>query len=126
MPGHVKKSDGPDPDPDPWLVVSYDLKQRLKAKPYDPKKSCWVPDKATGGYWEGLIDSTDGDKVTVTILETKDVSKNSFPLVIYRNQKRQILETGMGSFSLSWHFFSLALNWGTWHLLGLMSDGACD
>merc|ERR1712066_767625 len=54
------------------MGVSYDLKQRLKAKPYDPKKSCWVPDKATGGYWEGLIDSTDGDKVTVTILETKD------------------------------------------------------
>ena len=74
MPGHIKKTDGPDPDPDPWLVVSPELKLKLKAKPYDPKKSCWVPDKATGGYWEGLIDSTDGDKVTVTILETKDVS----------------------------------------------------
>ena len=74
MPGHLKKSDGPDPDPSPWLIVSYDLKQKLKAKPYDPKKSCWVPDKATHGYFEGLIDSTDGDKVTVTILETKEVS----------------------------------------------------
>ena len=74
MPGHIKKSDGPDPDPDPWLVVSPELREKLKSKPYDPKKSCWVPDKATGGYWEGLIDSTDGDKVTVTILETKDVS----------------------------------------------------
>jgi len=72
MPGHIKKSEGPDPDPDPWLVVSPELKVKLKSKPYDPKKSCWVPDKATGGYWEGLIDSTDGDKVTVTILETKD------------------------------------------------------
>merc|ERR1712073_82839 len=72
MPGHVKKSDGPDPDPSPWLIVSDELKVKLKAKPYDAKKSCWVPDKATGGYWEGLIDSTDGDKVTVTILETKD------------------------------------------------------
>merc|ERR1711923_436034 len=72
IPGHIKKTDGPDPDPDPWLVVSPELKLKLKAKPYDPKKSCWVPDKATGGYWEGLIDSTDGDKVTVTILETKD------------------------------------------------------
>merc|ERR1711973_166920 len=72
MPGHIKKSDGPDPDPDPWLVVSPELREKLKSKPYDPKKSCWVPDKATGGYWEGLIDSTDGDKVTVTLLETKD------------------------------------------------------
>ena len=76
MPGHIKKSDGPDPDPDPWLVVSPELRIKLKAKPYDPKKSCWVPDKATGGYWEGLIDSTDGDKVTVQIKETGDVSWN--------------------------------------------------
>jgi len=72
MPGHVKKSTGPDPDPSPWLIVSHDLKVKLKSKPYDPKKSCWVPDKATHGYFEGLIDSTDGDKVTVTILETKE------------------------------------------------------
>ena len=41
--------------------------------PLDPKKSCWVPEKATGGYIEGLIDSTDGDKVTVQILDTKEV-----------------------------------------------------
>ena len=74
MPGHVKKSDGPDPDPSPWLIVSEELKIKLKNKPYDPKKSCWVPDKATHGYWEGLIESTDGDKVSVKILETKEVS----------------------------------------------------
>jgi len=72
MPGHIKKSEGPDPDPDPWLVVSPELKTKLKAKPYDAKKSCWVPEKATGGYLEGLIDSTDGDKVTVTLIATKD------------------------------------------------------
>jgi hypothetical protein len=41
MPGHIKKSDGPDPDPSPWLIVSPELKIKLKAKPYDPKKSCW-------------------------------------------------------------------------------------
>jgi len=75
MPGHVKKSTGPDPDPDPWLVVTPELKTKLKAKPYDAKKSCWVPDKASGGYFEGLIDSSEGEKVTVTILETKDVRK---------------------------------------------------
>ena len=73
MPGHIKKSDGPDPDPAPWLEVSPELKVKLKAKPYDPKKSCWVPNKATHGYDEGLIDSTDGDKVTVMILESKEV-----------------------------------------------------
>merc|ERR1712012_1424682 len=73
MPGHIKKSDGPDPDPSPWLIVSDELKIKLKSKPYDPKKSCWVPDKATHGYWEGLIDSAEGDKVSVKILETGDV-----------------------------------------------------
>ena len=85
MPGHIKKSEGPDPDPDPWLVVSPELRVKLKSKPYDPKKSCWVPDKATGGYFEGLIDSTDGDKVTVTLLETKDVSRNNLLLIQSRN-----------------------------------------
>jgi myosin heavy chain 6/7 len=78
MPGHIKKSTGPDPDPSQWLFVTDELKVKLKAKPYDAKKSCWVPDKATGGYFEGLIDSTDGDKVTVTILETKDVRQIFF------------------------------------------------
>merc|ERR1711963_468442 len=73
MPGHIKKSEGADPDPDPWLVVSEELRKKLNSKPYDAKKSCWVPDKATGGYFEGLIDSTDGDKIAVKILESGDV-----------------------------------------------------
>uniref|UniRef100_A0A0K2T3U6 Myosin heavy chain 1 [Tribolium castaneum] n=1 Tax=Lepeophtheirus salmonis TaxID=72036 RepID=A0A0K2T3U6_LEPSM len=72
MPGHVKKTTGPDPDPTPWLEVTPELKEKLKSKPYDAKKSCWVPDKATGGYLEGLIESTDGDKVTVKILSSND------------------------------------------------------
>merc|ERR1712045_986681 len=72
MPGHVAKTVGPDPCPDQWLYVSDELKVKLKSKPYDPKKSCWVPEKATGGYLEGLIESTDGDKVTVSILTTKE------------------------------------------------------
>ena len=43
MPGHIKKSTGPDPDPPPWLKVSDEFRDRNKSKPYDPKKSCWVP-----------------------------------------------------------------------------------
>jgi len=70
MPGHVKKTEGPDPCPDQWLIVSDELKVKLKSKPYDPKKSCWVPDKATGGYFEGLIESLDGEKATVKILQS--------------------------------------------------------
>jgi len=73
MPGHIKKSTGPDPDPSPWLIVSEELRVKLKSKPYDAKKSCWVPNKGTGGYDEGLIESTDGDKVSVKLLEGGDV-----------------------------------------------------
>ena len=69
MPGHVVKTTGPDPDPLPWLAVSEELKKKLMTKPYDTKKSCWVPDKATGGYFEGLIQGKDGDKVTVEVTE---------------------------------------------------------
>ena len=79
----VGKSDGPDPDPDPWLVVSYDLRKKLNSKPYDPKKSCWVPDKATHGYDEGLIESTDGDKVQVKLLKDGSVSTNFQNATIY-------------------------------------------
>jgi hypothetical protein len=77
MPGNVKKIEGPDPDPSPWLIVSDQLKIKLKSKPYDPKKSCWVPNKATHGYDEGLIESTEGEKVTVMILENKEVTNFS-------------------------------------------------
>jgi hypothetical protein len=74
MPGHVAKTEGPDPSPDQWLYVSDDLKIKLKSKPYDPKKSCWVPEKGTGGYLEGLIESVDGAKCTVKLLVSKEVS----------------------------------------------------
>jgi hypothetical protein len=88
MPGHIKKSEGPDPDPSPWLCVSPELKIKLKSKPYDPKKSCWVPNKATHGYDEGLIESTEGDKVTVMILESKEVKH-----IIYSSYKIATIST---------------------------------
>ena len=75
MPGHIHKTEGPDPDPAPWLEVSDELKIKLKSKPYDAKKSCWVPNKATHGYDEGLIESSDGDKVTVLLLESNEVNQ---------------------------------------------------
>ena len=67
MPGHIKKTSGPDPDPSPWLEVKYELKMKNKAKPYDPKKSVWVPNKADGGYLEGLLESKDGAKCSVKV-----------------------------------------------------------
>ena len=56
MPGHIKKVTGPDPDPSPWLEVKPELKQTLVKKPYDMKKSAWVPNKAERGYLEGLCE----------------------------------------------------------------------
>merc|ERR1712203_1007627 len=73
MPGHVAKTVGPDPCPDQWLYVSDELKVKLKSKPYDPKKSVWVPEKGTGGYLEGLIESVEGEKVSVKLVESKEV-----------------------------------------------------
>ena len=71
MPGHVAKTDGPDPDPSPWLAVSEEIKLKLKSKPYDPKKSVWVPDPETHGYFEGMVVSKEGSgkkcKVTVEV-----------------------------------------------------------
>ena len=86
MPGHIKKSEGPDPDPSPWLIVSPELKVKLKSKPYDAKKSCWVPNKATHGYDEGLIESSDGDKISVKLLEGNEVK-----LMLFNVKKRQFV-----------------------------------
>ena len=76
MPGNVKKTSGPDPDPSPWLEVKDHMKEKSKAKPYDPKKSVWVPNanKEEGGYFEGINSEeikydtfTAGKKLSVTV-----------------------------------------------------------
>merc|ERR1711970_137486 len=68
MPGHVKTG-GPkeaDPDPSPFLFVSFEIKKEDSLKPYDAKKSVWVPD-GEGGFDEAMIDTVDGDKVNVKV-----------------------------------------------------------
>ena len=69
MPGHVKKCEGPEPDPSPWLTVSHQIKETNKAKPYDAKKSVWVPSPClnTGGYLEGLTTGQTAGKVSVQV-----------------------------------------------------------
>ena len=66
MPGHVKlgKAGEPDPDPLPYLVVSMEMKREDMLKPYDPKKSVWVPTD-DHGFREGLLESDDGTKAVV-------------------------------------------------------------
>ena len=53
-------------DPTPWLILSFEMKKEDALKPYDAKKSVWVPD-GEGGFDEAMIDSVDGDKVNVKV-----------------------------------------------------------
>ena len=64
MPGHVKKSTGPDEDPTEYLAVSLDLKREHAMKVYDSKKSYWCPDNK-GNFIECLLESNDGTKAVV-------------------------------------------------------------
>ena len=57
-----------------FLMSNSLFQVKLKSKPYDPKKSCWVPEKGTGGYLEGIIESIDGEKVSVKLNVSKEVS----------------------------------------------------
>ncbi|XP_053645273.1 myosin heavy chain, muscle-like [Cherax quadricarinatus] len=76
MPGHIVKSTGPDPDPTEYLFVSMEQKRVDQTKPYDAKKSCWVPDEKEG-FVEGEIQGTKGDLVTVYAKgETKNFKKD--------------------------------------------------
>merc|ERR1712168_652274 len=60
MPGHIKLVKGQaDPDPTEFLVPSMEMKRADQSKPYDTKKSVWIPDPKTGGYREGLLESGD-------------------------------------------------------------------
>merc|ERR1712172_249257 len=73
MPGHIKlsKTGQPDPDPTEFLLPSIDMKRADQQKPYDPKKSVWIPDPKTSGYREGLLESGDlenpAEKVVVAV-----------------------------------------------------------
>ncbi|RZB40752.1 myosin heavy chain, muscle isoform X13 [Asbolus verrucosus] len=62
----VEKYEGEDPDPTPYLFVSLEQKRIDQTKPYDAKKSCWVPDEKEG-FVLGEIKGTKGDLVTVGI-----------------------------------------------------------
>lgn len=53
-----------DEDPTPYLFVSLEQKRIDQTKPYDAKKSCWVPDEKEG-FVLGEIRGTKGDLVTV-------------------------------------------------------------
>ena len=75
MPGTriVLNANEPDPDPAPYLFLSAEHKRKNAEKPYDPKRSCWVP-HPDDKFVEGVIQETNGAKVTVQINKDKSVS----------------------------------------------------
>ena len=68
MPGHVKlgAQKGEDPDPEPYLCVSMEMKRENMQKPYDSKKSYWCPD-GKGGYVECMVQKKDDKEAEVLI-----------------------------------------------------------
>merc|ERR1711963_246376 len=62
-------------DPTEFLLPSIDMKRADQQKPYDAKKSVWIPDAKTHGYKEGLLESGDledpASKCTVAIAHEK-------------------------------------------------------
>lgn len=88
--------EGDDPDPTPYLFVSLEQKRIDQTKPYDAKKSCWVPDEKEG-FILGEIKGTKGDLVTVAIPggEVKKIS-NQIRFIeqklIYKSDKKHSYE----------------------------------
>lgn len=62
MPAPAKSQE--DEDPTPYLYVSLEQKRIDQTKPYDAKKTCWIPDEKEG-YLLGEIKATKGDIVSV-------------------------------------------------------------
>lgn len=64
MPKPPKVDD--EPDPTPYLFVSLEQKRIDQTKPYDAKKTCWVPDDKDG-FVIGEIRGTKGELVSVAV-----------------------------------------------------------
>lgn len=54
-------------DPTPYLIVSFEMKKEDSMKPYDAKKSVWVPNVEDGGYDEAMVTEIQGDKAHVKV-----------------------------------------------------------
>nr|XP_027229006.1 myosin heavy chain, muscle-like [Penaeus vannamei] len=87
MPGHVVKSTGPDPDPTEFLFISAEQRMLDQTKPYDPKKSCWVPDDKEG-FLEGLIQGAKGDKLVSVQLKSGEVKDYKTESVVQVNASK--------------------------------------
>ena len=96
MPGHVKlgAQKGEDPDPEPYLCVSMEMKRENMQKPYDSKKSYWCPD-GKGGYVECMVQKKDDKEAEVLIGHIVSRELQFEMICIYR-----VLIQGQNSFIL--------------------------
>lgn len=86
---------GEDPDPSEYLYVSLEQKRIDQSKPYDAKKTCWVPCEKDG-YVIGEIQATKGDLISVKIPggEVRCLrSRRSVPSVLLASQKKTTQNT---------------------------------
>ena len=107
---------------------------KMQNKPYDAKKSCWVPDKATGGFNEGMIENTEGEKVTVSCKgEVKWIQflpPNAKPILYFRkksSRKTKLVRWILPSLTVvltcpTWHTSMMHLSFGIWELDTSMSS----
>lgn len=91
--------DSEDPDPTPYLFVSLEQKRIDQTKPYDAKKSCWVPDEKEG-FVLGEIRGTKGDLVTVAVPggEVKKIQNASFKSIRGQLNTIYVLKAPMAKF----------------------------
>ena len=103
MPGHVKTGGSKEADPDPseFLWVSFEMKKEDSLKPYDAKKSVWVPD-GEGGFDEALIDTVDGDKVNVKVGWEPKTFKSAQVMQVILDHLKNILNPLFRSTHLRW------------------------
>ena len=72
------------------------MKKKNMEKPYDGKKSAWVPDKANGGYLEGLCENdmkvadweAVGKKVNVVVNGRSSLVLSMLAMKMYLSIKR--------------------------------------
>jgi len=86
MPGHEKKGkpNEKDPDPEPYLVVTMEMKREDMQRPFDPRKSYWCPD-GKGGFTECLILEKGDTESTVAIGHIVSTYNNAFYLFSLRH-----------------------------------------
>merc|ERR1712156_1309456 len=91
--GHIKLVKGAvDPDPTEFLLPSMDMKKADQNKPYEAKKSVWVPCPKTGGYREGFLES--GGDITTIGAEDSDLKAKCVVSVGHEKFNHMVKEIG--------------------------------